>query len=258
MRAPDNPGPLAVLLASTALLLPLRSKAASVAVRYKEGEVHGFLVLSTLEGKPLADGDLIQVTHGGLVTSELVFRFRDGSIHDETAVFSQGDAFRLVRDHLVEKGAAFERPMDELIVRSTGDVTVRYAEKDGKEKTATGRLALPTDVANGILLVLLKNLPSHAAQTTVSMVAAMPKPRLVKLDITSQGEDSFFVGPSSRKAVHYVVRVQIGGVAGLVAPLLGKQPPDIHVWILGGTAPQFVKFEGPLYLGGPIWRIELT
>ena len=68
----------------------------------------------------------------------------------------------------------------------------------------------------------------------------------------------FSVGGSSRKAAHYVVHVEIGGAAGLVAPLLGKQPPDTHVWILGGEAPAFVKSEGPLFLGGPIWRIELT
>ena len=59
-------------------------------------------------------------------------------------------------------------------------------------------------------------------------------------------------------ATHYVVKVEIGGVSGLLAPLLGKQPPDTQVWILPGEAPAFVKSEGPLYLGGPLWRIELT
>lgn len=34
--------------------------------------------------------------------------------------------------------------------------------------------------------------------------------------------------------------------------------PPTRVWILEGEAPAFVKSEGPLYLGGPIWRIELT
>jgi len=43
-----------------------------------------------------------------------------------------------------------------------------------------------------------------------------------------------------------------------MAPLLGKQPLDIHVWILGGEVPALVKMEGPLYLGGPAWRIELA
>ena len=52
------------------------------------------------------------------------------------------------------------------------------------------------------------------------------------------------------------MKVEIGGAAGIVAPLVGKQPPDVHIWILGGEAPVFLKEEGPLYGGGPIWRIE--
>jgi hypothetical protein len=62
----------------------------------------------------------------------------------------------------------------------------------------------------------------------------------------------------SRQATHYVVKVDIGGLSGLLAPLLGKQPPDGHVWILGGDAPAFVKSEQQLYFGGPVWRIELV
>jgi hypothetical protein len=115
-----------------------------------------------------------------------------------------------------------------------------------------------TLLANGLVLTLSKNIRSDVPQTKVSMVVATPKPRLVKLAITPQGEDLFSIGGASRKATHYIVKVEIGGAAGLVAPLLGKQPPDTHVWILGGEAPAFVKSEGPLYFGGPIWRIELV
>ena len=225
---------------------------------YAEGLVHGFLVLRTVAGETLADGDLIQVARGDQVTGRLVFRFKDGSVHDETAVFSQRRNFRLLSDHLVQKGPAFQHPMEVSIEGSTGQVTVRSTDDDGKDKVVTERLDLPLDVANGLVLTLLKNVRSDAPQLTVSMVAATPKPRLVKLAISPQGEEPFSVGGSSRKATHYIVKVEIGGAAGLVAPLLGKQPPDTHVWILGGEAPAFVKSEGPLYFGGPIWRIELV
>jgi hypothetical protein len=232
--------------------------AETVAVLHSEGVVHGFLVLRTLAGDTLADGDLIQVARGDRVTSRLVFHFKDGSVHDETAVVSQRRNFRLLTDHLVQKGPAFQHPMEVSIDGSTGQVTVRSTDDDGKEKLVTERLDLPPDVANGLVLTLLKNLRSVASQTKISMVAATPKLRLVKLAITSQGETPFSVGGSSRKATHYVVKVEIGGAAGVVAPLVGKQPPDTHVWILGGEAPAFVKSEGPLYFGGPIWRIELV
>jgi hypothetical protein len=247
---------LAFLVACATLLQPGAMPAAPVAVRHTEGLLHGFLVLRTLAGDALADGDLTQVARGDRVTIRLVFRFKDGSVHDDTAVFSQRRDFRLLSDHLVQKGPAFQHPMEISIDGSTGQVTVRNTDNDGKEKVMTERLNLPPDVANGMVLTLLKNIRSDASQTKVSMVAATPKPRLVKLAIAPQGEEPFSVGGSSRKATHYVVKVEIGGAAGLVAPLLGKQPPDTHVWILGGEAPAFVKSEGPLYFGGPIWQIE--
>jgi hypothetical protein len=192
------------------------------------------------------------------VTSRLVFRFRDGSLHDETVVFSQSGSFRLIRDHLVQKGPAFERAVDLSIDAGSGQVTVRYADKDGKEKTASQRLDLPADLANGLIFTLLKNIRPETPRTTFSMVAATPKPRLVKLIVTPAGQEPFAIGGSPRKAVKYVVRVEIGGLAGFAASLLGKKPPDSHVWILGGEAPAFVKSEGPLSMGGPLWRIELA
>jgi hypothetical protein len=47
-------------------------------------------------------------------------------------------------------------------------------------------------------------------------------------------------------------------VAGVIAPILGKQPPDTKLWILDGDVPAFVKMEGALYEKGPIWTMVLT
>jgi hypothetical protein len=51
---------------------------------------------------------------------------------------------------------------------------------------------------------------------------------------------------------------KISGPAGAIAPLVGKQPPDIHVWLVKSEAPTFVEFEGPLSQDNPVWRIELA
>ncbi|MEP6994680.1 MAG: hypothetical protein ABI968_09180 [Acidobacteriota bacterium] len=226
-------------------------------VRYPEGLVHGFLVLHALDGKSLADGDLIQSVRGDQVTSRLMLHFHDGSVSEETSVYSQRGDFRLISDRLVQKGPAFKTPMEVFVDARSGDVTVHYTE-DGKEKTAAERMELPADVANGIVLTLIKNLKPDAPPTTVSMVAATPKPRLVKLLITPSGEDPFSVGGTRRKGTHFVVKIQIGGIAGLLAPLLGKQPEDTHVWVLEADAPAFVRSEGPMFSGGPLWRLELA
>lgn len=229
-----------------------------VTVRYNEGIVHGFLVLRTLEGKALADGDLLQTARGTTVTSRLVFRFKDGSIHDETAVFSQRGHFKLLTDHLVQKGPTFPRPLDMSIDTNKGEAVVRYADDDGKEKTESEHMQFAPDVANGLVLTLLKNVRPDAAPKSVGFIAATPKPQAVKLEIGVVGRERFSTAGMTRTATHYVLKVDIGGLKGVIAPLVGKQPPDSHVWILGGEVPAFVKSEQPLYMGGPLWRIELV
>jgi hypothetical protein len=249
---------ITVLLCCTGFLSPNTLPAETIDVRQTEGLVHGFLMLTTLEGQTIADGEQTQIARSGRVTVHTIFRFKDGSIQDGTTIFSQQGTFRLISDHLIQKGPSFKQPMNTLVDTSTGQVTVRYSDKDGKEKVVTERLELQPDIANGMVPTLLKNIQPTVTKTTVSMVAATPRPRLIKLEIRSEGEDSCSVGGIHKKATHYVVKVQIGGVVGVVAPIVGKQPPDTHIWILGGEAPAFVKSEGPLFEGGPIWRIQMA
>src|SRR5215469_1809398 len=241
-----------------AVLLQSDALGESVPVRYVEGTIHGFLVLRTQEGHAIGTGDLVQVIRGEQVTSRLIFRFKDGSVDDETAVFSQRGNFQLISDHHIQKGPSFPHAMDMSIDVRRREVTVRSAGKDGKEEVTTDHLDIPADLANGMILSLLKNVRPETPETKVSMIVATPKPRMVKLAISPQGEEPFSLAGSPRKATHFVIKIELGGVTGLVAPLLGKKPPDIHVWILGGMAPAFVKEEGPFYEGGPAWSIQLT
>jgi len=225
-------------------------------VRQLEGQLHGFLVLRSPDGAIIADGDLIQTTHGSQIHSRLVFHFKDGSLQDETAIFSQRGRFRLLSDHLIQKGPSFNRAMDVLINAGTGLVTVHSTDDKGKDKTIAEHLDLPPDLANGMVPILLKNVTPGAQTATYSMVVATPKPVLVKLQISSGGEDQFSTGGEGRKATRYIVKVDLGAVKGAVASLVGKQPPDTFVWILAGACPVFVRSEGPMYESGPIWRIE--
>jgi hypothetical protein len=245
------------LLALVTLLASVALRAEEVPVRYKEGTVHGFLALRTVEGKLLASGDLIQTIHGDRLVCEAVFHFQDGSLDDEVTEFSQRTHFRLLKYHHVQKGPAFPHPMDVAIDAKSGNVEVRYTE-DGKDRVEKQHLDLPPDLANGLVLIILKNVRPDAPEFKLSFLAATPKPRLVKLAITSHGEETFTTAAATQRATHYVVKVELGGIAGVAAPLIGKQPQDVHVWILGGKAPAFVRMEGPFYPGAPMWRVELT
>ena len=76
--------------------------------------------------------------------------------------------------------------------------------------------------------------------------------------ISPEGEAKFSAGGATLKATQYRIKVEIGGVLGLLAPLVGKQPQDSLAWVLKGNAPAFVGLEGPLFMDGPSWRIELA
>lgn len=244
-------------LLAALLLRPGWLPAEPIAVHYREGSVHGFLVLRSQEGKVLAGGELTQSINGDRAVCHVVFRFRDGSIDDETSIFSQHGTFRLISDRHIQKGPMFPQAADVSINALTGEVTVRYKDKD-REKVETERLDLPPDLANGIVFYVLKNISPETKETKVSYVAATPKPRLVKLAITPSGEETFSVAGFRHKAMRFTLKPELGGIAGVIAPLVGKKPPDTEAWVIGGKAPSFVRLEGPLYLGGPIWNVELS
>jgi hypothetical protein len=231
--------------------------AEQIPVRHIEGVTLGFLVLRNPEGEALAYGDWKQVVKpDGLVVDDLRFQFKDGSLYEEITKFTQRGKFRLVSDQVEQKCPSFKQQSETWIDAETGNVTVRTNEK-GKEKTTTKHLDLPEDVSNGLLFVLLKNV-DPSAETNISFVAASSTPRVVKWNISPGPEKTIKIGLMTQKAQHYVVKTKIQGPAGAIAPLVGKQPPDIHVWLVKSEAPTFVEFEGPLSQDNPVWRIELA
>jgi hypothetical protein len=235
-----------------------RARAATVPVRFPEGVVHGFLTLSTPDGRVLADGDSIQLARGDRVTNRLVFRFRDGSLQEETTVFLQRRTFELLTDRFVQKGPAFPHPIEIAIDRPGGRVIVKSMGKDGRERTIDRRMELPADLANGLVPTLIKNLPDGVGETTVSYLVATPKPSIVSVGVSREGEDGVRVGASRRTVERWVVRVKLSGIKRTLAKLLGKLPPDTRVWILDRDAPTFLRSEGPAWLGGPMRDIRLT
>lgn len=248
---------IAPLILVALILWSIVLRGEPVGVRYRQGPLRAPLVLSALDGAVLADGDLIQSADATRVTTRVVFRFKDGSLHDETVVFSQEGRFRLIHDHLVQKGPAFPLSIDMSVDGGSGDVTVRYADRNGPERQYRHRYQLPADLANGLIPTLLENVRPEAPPKSLSLLVATPKPRLVTLAVSAALE-RLQPGAQSGAASHYVLKVEIGGVAGWFAPLVGKQPPDSHVWILDGHPPAFVRSEQPFYIGGPLWRIDVV
>jgi hypothetical protein len=226
-----------------------------VPATFQQGSLHGFLLLKSQSGKTIAIGDQINTVRGDEIRSELIFHFSDGSIDDEVADFRQGSVFQLIRDHHIQKGPSFPRPLDLTIEVSKNLVTWR---EDGKSETQTEHMDLPADLVNGLISLVVENFPSRADEWKSPYLAADPKPRLVQLSFKPDGEDRVRVGTASRKTIRYNAHVDIGGIAGVVAPIIGKQPSDIKLWVLAGDAPMLIRMEGALYPEGPIWTMVLT
>lgn len=241
-----------------ALLLPVAAlHGEPIRVRYVEGVAHGFLVVHNAAGDAIAYGDMIQETKRGLVTSRLTFHFKDGSLYDDATIFSERRVFRVLSDHLIEKGPSFKQPMETWINGRTGEFKALTTD-NGKDKVVSKKIKLPNDLANGIIYVVLKNIDPEAPSTKVSLLVGTPNPRIVKLNITHQGGREFAIGDLRRVALHYVIKFDLGGVTGVVAPVIGKQPADLDIWIASEGIPTFLMSRGQLFEGGPIWTITLT
>jgi hypothetical protein len=247
---------LICMLLALGSLMPVLAE--PISVKYKEGVARGFLVVYTAAGKQIGYGDAIQVADGDKVTSRMIFHFKDGSIDDETTIFSQSGSFRLLSDHVIQKGPVFKQPMDTWIDIATKTVVVHYTDKDGKPNVITQELDFPPDLSNGLLLTLLKNIDSKSPKTTVSYLAATPKPRIVTFVITPDGEQRFIAGSARHTAERFNIKVDIGGAAGLVAHMVGKQPPDTKIWMSTGEAPSFAGLVGPFFGDHDVWRINLA
>ena len=245
MRAP---------LAALSLLFALTASAAPVPVVHREGSARGFLVLRNQAGAPIADGELIQDEQDGAVNTTLRFHFHDGSFSEEKAVFRQDGAFRLHRYELTQRGPSFATDLHATLDARTGRYTVRARDrKDGDETKDDGTLDLPPDVANGLVPILVKNLPRGGA---VHYVGFTPKPAVIEVAIQPPGGATAAFGAGSVPVARYVLKPQLGAIKKAFAKLLGKMPTDTVVWIAPGDAPGFLRFEGSLAIGLPRWRIE--
>ena len=230
-------------------------------VRQLESAYHGFLVLRDQAGATVGSGEVVQAPHKGRMSVRLIFRFRDGSIDDETTEYSQDGSFHLISDRHIQRGPFFPHPIDATIDMATQEVKTVQLDK-GPESTSFEHIDLPPDLSNGIVLTLVKNYRSYGLEAgkdkKVPYLAFSPKGRLVKLAISNIGQQSFRIAGHAFPADHYLIKVDLGGVAGVVAPLIGKQPSDIDVWTSSGKIPAVIRVDSALYLGGPILSIQLA
>ena len=243
-------------VAAASLLWAATVHAAPIAVRVREGATHGFVDFFAGDTR-IANAEVVQVPRDReRLENRFTIAFEDGSLYEETLTFSQEQVFRLHTYRLIQRGPAFPEAVD-VSFDDTGSYEARVTKPGKEAESAKGRVDVPADVYNGLTSTLLKNVrPGETA--AVHTMAFTPRPRLLDAKLIPEGETHFAVGSVRRAVTKYRVAFHVAGLAGVVATLIGKDPPDVHYWISSGPAPTFVRFEGPLTAEGPVWRAELA
>ncbi|MGF7181386.1 hypothetical protein [Tunturiibacter psychrotolerans] len=240
-----------------AIVLGPAASAEQISVRHIQVPMHRFMVARSEAGKIIASGEFSQVVQGDEVTMRLTYHFVDGSIDDETTTYQQRGTFRLVRNHHIQNGPFFVKPVDFTVEAATGLVTSRTEDKSGKIHIESHHIDMPDDLANGFVGTLLLNLPQNAAPFRVGMLAPVAGGRLIQLLISSEGEQPFHTTGQTLKATVFRIHPELGGVVGVIARLIGLQPKDVMVWVFEGQEPAVMRIVGQLGGYGPLVSSDL-
>jgi len=239
------------------MMLATAASAERISARHIQLPMHAFMVTYSETGKIIARVEFTQAVQGDEVTMRLTSHFVDGSIDDETTTYRDQGTLRLVRNHHIQKGPFFAKNVDFAVEATTGTATSRTADKNGKIRVESEHLELPDDVANGMVGTLLLNVPPNTAPFRVGMVAPVSGGRLIRILISTEGDQSFQKAGQTLKAKVFRIHPELGGILGVIATLLGLQPKDVMVWVLEGDEPAVVRIVGQLGGYGPVVSSEL-
>jgi hypothetical protein len=240
-----------------AIALGTAALAEPISVRHIQRPMHRFMVARSETGTIIARGEFSQVVQGDEVTMRLTYKFVDGSIDDEATTYRQRDTFRLVHNHHIQNGPFFAKPVDFTVEAAMGIATSRTTDKNGKIHVESEHMGLPDDLANGFVGTLLLNVSHHTTPFWVGILAPVGGGRLIRILISPEGEQPFQTTGQTLRATVFRIHPELGGIIGVIAPLIGLQPKDVMVWVLEGEEPAVVRIVGQLGGYGPVVSSEL-
>jgi hypothetical protein len=240
-----------------AITLSTAAPAERISVKHIQLPKHEFMVARSETGKIIARVEFMEDVQGDEVTMRLTYRFVDGSVDDERMTYTQRGTFRLVRNHHIQQGSFFAKPIDFAVEAATGIATTRTADKSGKIQVESEHIDLPDDLANGFVGTLLLNVSPNTAPFRVGILAPVFGGRLIRILISPQGEQPFQRAGQTLKATVFRIHPELGGILGMLAKLLGLQPKDVTVWVLEGETPAVIRVVGQLGGSGPVLSSEL-
>ena len=240
-----------------AITLATAAPAEPIPVTHIQLPRHASMVARSETGEIIAHVEFTETVQGDEVTMRLTYRFVDGSIDDETTTYRQQGTFRLVRNHHIQNGPFFAKPVDFAVEAATGIATTRTADKNGKIHVESEHIDLPDDLANGFVGTLLVNVPPNTAPFRVGILAPVFGGRLIRILISPEGEQPFQRAGQTLEATVFRIHPELGGFLGMIATLVGLQPKDVMVWVLEGEKPAVMRVVGQLGGFGPVVSSEL-
>ena len=247
-----------LIAALCAMTLCIAAAAEPISVRHIQRPMHRFMVARSEDGKTIASGEFSQVVQGDEVTMRLIYHFIDGSIDDDATTYTQQGTFRLVRNHHIQKGPFFTKPIDFTVEAATGIVTSRTIDRNAKIHVESKHLHLPDDLANGFVGTLLLNVPPNTTPFRVGMLAPVNGGRLIRLLISPEEDQTVHLAGQTLKATVFRIHPELGGIVGLIARLIGLQPKDVMVWVLEGEEPAVAVVVGQFGGYGPVVSSDLV
>jgi hypothetical protein len=239
------------------IMISMAALAEQIPVKHIQLARHEFMVARSETGRIVARVEFTEGVQGDEVTMRLTYHFVDGSIDDETTTYRQHGTFQLVRNHHIQNGPFFAKPIDFAVEAATGVATSRTVDKNGKIRVESEHIDLPDDLANGFVGTLLLNVAPNTTPIRVGILAPVFGGRLIRILISPEGEQPFQESGQTLKATVFRIHPELGGILGMIATLLNLQPKDVMVWVLQGETPAVMRVVGQLGGSGPVLSSEL-
>ncbi|HXN81720.1 MAG TPA: hypothetical protein VN883_04535 [Myxococcales bacterium] len=240
VRSPRSAFRCAALCACLALAAAFR--AGAVELRYPPGDLHGFPSMQDESGALIADGELTQRKHGSRLVVHATWRFRDGRVVVEDAVFA-------LRPQLAQQSFRF--------VESRGKTELRRFEVDFRSRKAYAQKLEGTEhkrwddtldlepgkafTGFGTALAvsqLRDSLAKKDAVAELTFVAFTPGPRTVTLEVSRRQGERVRAAGRELRADLYTLHPKIPFPISIFV-----HPKDARLWFSHGAPPALLRAE---------------
>jgi hypothetical protein len=223
-----------------------------VRLAWDEGDLAGVVSIRSADGREtLGVVSYLQRRRDGMLHTERVARYRDGSSDEDTIDATVGRELRVIAGRTVVRDAAGRAVVDLAI-----DVQGGRIRGTAGDRTYDEAVALPAGTYWGPLVFLvLKNFDQNATDGRLAFrtVVPTPAPRVLDVELVRGGRSTVERAGTAVPTVAFSLAPAAGGAADP-----GIQPVLVRAdfLVLPGAPPALARFTGPRNFAGDRIRVE--